>query len=413
MEVRTLALAAVLTASALAACGPAPSLPPPPAPTPPVLADRCTSGGDADPIGERRYDVKVIRDANGRVVRREDAEISGRIVDGNGEPAAGLEVRFERPDFWWRVRTDGDGRFRYFTSAGAGEYDVDVYVPDARGGSRLHLGHARPSEKGLAYSVPWVPSVISHGTLTDDAGSPLAGWRVVAHDDASPPVARSSADTDARGRFRLVAWSGFRATLALRTPKGRRRLIERRADIPGEPGQHFVAVHPGIDGTVRSFEDDSLLAGAVVTAIGRTGTHETRSDAEGRFAFAGLDPDTEFELSASGTGFELLRRVARPGDESNVTLVLVETARRIRGSARRADGKPLATRWIRFVPLDPDEPCVQTLTDLDGTFVVRGASRGESDAHLLAPGPDGRLVPGPKLGRVRGGDDRSALVLDR
>jgi hypothetical protein len=102
-------------------------------------------------------------------------------------------------------------------------------------------------------------------------------------------------------------------------------------------------------------------------------------------------------------------------DGATRTLVAVRTidpSSIVEGRVRGADGKPLKFVWVRFHPVDGGF-AIQTLTDVDGNFRKTAAWDVAYDARVLVPGEDGRLVPGPKLGVVRGGDRGLELRVPR
>jgi hypothetical protein len=342
------------------------------------------------------------------------ARISGRVVDARGEPIEGAGLRFwsagSRKTEW---DTAADGSFDIVADAEGVTYDVDVIVwaHDSldRVVRRIHAGRVRAGDRDVALKLNAAPNVLAEGVLVDDAARPLAGWTV--EGDAPEEF---ECETDVAGRFRVTSWRSSKPGVVLRLlgPTGSPRAILRETRDATTGSLRLTAAPPGIAGIVV-VGDGRSPAGAVVRLRDAAGAGRSVSvGATGTFAFDRLDASSSYELAAELPGYETLPSGGWLGDSHAAQLHLVAPCQRFDGKAFGADGKALAGRWIRFVePGGVGE--VQTMTEADGSFSTIEARDKAYDAYLLVPGSDGRLVPGPKLGRVRGGDRNLELRVPR
>ena len=140
------------------------------------------------------------------------AQISGIVVDGAGQPVAGLDVRFVRADDQQsRCTTDAAGAFAC-AALMAGTYAPSVYPGDDASRPFAFVGPAGSvelTEDGAISNVrlaidPRTTAIA--GTVVDETGAPVADAHVrawgdgLAHYPWSPALATV---TDAAGRFEL------------------------------------------------------------------------------------------------------------------------------------------------------------------------------------------------------------------
>ena len=246
--------------------------------------------------------------------------LAGRVLDEEGNPLAGAEVRAEGTDR--RARTDGNGVFR-LTGLRQVRHDLRVRFEgeafpiaiDASGGVEIRA----------------LPGSTISGTVRDPSGRPLAGVRVVAEKDPPPPRPEQGEDagdlawdrTDHRGRFRIGGLSP--GAHAVRVSDGGLRWCEgeARRGVPAGTTDLVLTAAP------TWFESSMVLYGRVLARGGRPaeGVAVTASPE----AFRGpvrtvvCTEDGRFRIAGLSAG---PHRVAadRPGPENEVRGVLPWTS---------------------------------------------------------------------------------------
>ena len=329
---------------------------------------------------------------------------TGHLVDAAGDPVPDARLRLWHEDSFASGRTDGRGDFDVVTYSwpGAVTHDVDVILPGPR---RIHVGTLLAGGPRSTLRLPLTPPFVAVGTLVDDAGAPLEAWTVRARAGAEATQVRTEAD----GRFRVVAWSEGGVELELTSPSGAPRAIARR-DV--DPASQHLRIPPG-PGAIRGrvVVPDGADAARAVARLRRVvdGTERTAAvDAAGAFVFPAVASDSLYEVTAELPGVTCPHPYECSADTSTVVLYLVGPANVVSGRALDASGKPLRSRWLRFVAAD-GKGDAQTMTEGDGSFRTEDARDVDYDVFLLAPGPDGRLVPGTTLGHCRGGEHHAEL----
>ena len=297
------------------------------------------------------------------------AVVTGRLVDKNGAPRAGLEVSWRS----WRdtgefavagewpsndggakkegsVSTDTNGRFRFAMARGrAGEIEVDVaqFV--------LEQGKQRFSTKNGDHDFgdvrAFVPSRIA-GIVVDEAGKPVEGVRVGADTSGLGFGLRSETKTDAAGAFEVGALhaGGWKlrtlspnylpATLdvALADEEQKRDVTLRLARGNAIAGQvvddRGVGVAGAKVGCMRSEKLDGIQ-------IQRFADEEaTTTDDRGFFTIAGLEGETA-TVRATHKGHKGADLESVRVGSGNVVLRMERLAS-ISGTLRDSNGKPIA-----------------------------------------------------------------------
>lgn len=341
-------------------------------------------------------------------------------MDLDGLPVPDVDLRFwsDRSLEW--ASSDDEGGFWLVADVESAEllrYDVDAIVPAMLPGeadARLHVGFARPGEGEVKLVLPLRCKVLAEGRLADTAGQPLAGWRVETAEPVDSRWPRSVA-TDAEGRFRISSWRRGAAELIFLSPDGRRRgIVGSGATAQSRTsGARLTVAAPGVAGRVL-VEDGGSPEGAIVR-LRSEGTGTLRSvvaGADGKFVFDDVGADDECTVTAELAGRDCVWPQKVTADTWTVEIRLTSQAARIEGRAFAADGEELRFAWLRFVPEGGGDP-LQTMTESDGSFGVDDALLPSYEAFLLAPGEDGRLVPGPKLGRCLAGARELELRVPR
>ena len=337
-------------------------------------------------------------------------ETTGRVLDARGEPIGGLTVRIFQGKEHVLETTQDDGRFAAQLPASGSRYTVETYL---RNGTPKDcpLGRCRPGsisagEKDAVFRLPYSRVELARGRVVDADGAPLCGWSVVARRNDARSFADATASTDERGTFRITAWERSDFTLKLSSPRGGSRRIVKTFVAEGEAAPTLVAGPPGIAGRVTS-RSGAAPTGALVRirhaddpAFERTSV----VDAGGEFRFEDLPTSEEYELTAELAGWDLLHPVRCAVDTGDQKLELLAPHQTITGSLLAPDGAPRIATWLRFLPANANGGRVfQTITGTDGAFVTHEARDVEYVVSPLVEGADGRLVPGPAIGRCRGG----------
>lgn len=373
--------------------------------------------------------VEVITAAAGEaapaveIVLPEGAQVFGFVLDEDGLPIPGAEVRMglspsgeELSGFgrlrrrfssdWISTATDEEGRFEA-AHLEAGSYAVSATFP---GFAPQGLRGVELSEGGPAAEIgPLIlPAGVSlEGRVTDSNGVPLEGAEVEVGNENRPSFMSSlglgsgeGQATDVDGRFQisdLTAGSKVRVSV--------RREGYLRHSLPGvqvpldrpleisleeafvlrgrilDPGGETVADGRAIltvaEGTVGRFRPSR----------GRRQAYSGSSDAGGSFEIKGVPPGV-YSLSASAEGFQPSRAVEvevgpRSGERAH-DLVLKPGAT-MTGRVFAPNGEPLEEAHVWIQKVSPgDEPFqghASTKTDVGGDFQLEGVPSGTVSIH--------------------------------
>jgi protocatechuate 3,4-dioxygenase beta subunit len=351
------------------------------------------------------------------VTLREARVLVGRAVTSDGSPAAGVRVD-ATPDSleWFRVEQFGDepaqatsgpdGTFR-LTPVAPGIVDVDGYTQSGR-----HFGSAKHP---VPESGP-VPELVlrqekggSRGLVVrvvDADGKPLAGVYVDAltqGDDADDFDRVGGEDTDAAGTARFATGLPAGRVLFVADANGRLAPTRKEVDLtdPAATETEIRIPRGAVRGQVRTKDGAPARVELVCRRLKPDGTPDAwmtsvvflQTDAEGRFAVAGLGEDA-YTLEAWNAG-DLI--VVGPGsfragtEELRWTLVdRAETIARVElfDAVKRV---PLENAWV-------------TVVGTPGGFERDETTPGR---YLSPPIPAGRYdlsvkVPGFRTAVVRG-----------
>jgi hypothetical protein len=353
------------------------------------------------------------------VVTQEPGEVSGVIVDSQGNPLAGAQVRLElKSNGQWGdyAVADGAGAFN-FKSVYAGEFVASAIVFGREKGSGL--GHAikdpvvctvRPGEKvtGLKLVVQRDTGVIS-GTVRDAAGKPVEGvllYVMRPQQDVGGPEEKFA--TDAEGRYRITGIASGDFDVFVQDSSNHYRPAYRTPVQAGSMGVDFT-LHEAhfVEGCVVSAEDGKALAEFDLLLIARryeepiTGPigGDTIKDAEGRFRIMlRFEEATDITLMAGGPGYApervILPAVSPDKDIKGITLRL-KRAGGVRGVVLGPDGKPKpGAKFVR------GELAVVHEWDLFHT-AAESAQDGGFEAKDLVPGPQVLTVYTPDCAPAR------------
>jgi protocatechuate 3,4-dioxygenase, alpha subunit len=75
------------------------------------------------------FAIGLCREPQNEVVRGGSVRVTGRVLNGNGEPVDDALVEWWQPEGWGRCGSDGDGRFEFVTERPAqGFAEVMVFA---------------------------------------------------------------------------------------------------------------------------------------------------------------------------------------------------------------------------------------------------------------------------------------------
>ena len=346
-----------------------------------------------------------------RITLRRGRTVSGTVKDGEGKPAAGVEVELARsravsisetapPDRGLHQTVTGsDGRFT-LPDLPAGRFDLAALGP----GFRSPLAQALPVVPGtepLDLGTFTLERKALEGRVRDPEGRPVAGAEVWVRSkdwarewwDVDFESERPAAVTGADGRFEIpdLPSRGWEGLLVCR--KG---FTEAFAAFPaGEPVEAVLVPRIPISGKVLDLRGEPV-AGAMVSAwLSGGGVGDViypngpclpdppRTDAEGRFSLD-LEEPGWYDVSAEAEGYLLaVREVVRVPSGEEVVLTLEAGApdeeggppprvpREIRGRVLGPDGEPVEGALVSTVLGD------RTTTDADGSFLLFAQDEGD------------------------------------
>jgi hypothetical protein len=346
-----------------------------------------------------------------RPVEPPKIQISGRLVDADDRPVAQTQIRLWSPDSRKGALTDEAGAFRLTTDVERSTYDVDAiletHAAEAIGRRRVHLGTLKAGDHDVVLRAPMtqpVRKVLAEGVVVDEDGAPLADRHVTASAVTTNGIV-ASADSDAEGRFRIMSWTTPKVALAVETHESSPRRIESQTVDSATGLVRIVMSNPGLIAGRVVAEHGGDVRGAVVR-LRRVDDDAERTavvDASGEFAFKGLDVKATYKVRAECAGYiEEPHEGECSVDQFDVRLFLTKSDGVLAGRVVDSASSPLRAAWLRFVPVDAGVG-FQLMTDDDGGFKTYEARDVDYDVHVLAPGADGRLVPGESIARCRGG----------
>lgn len=361
-----------------------------------------------------RYGVQV-QTLEGETAREDvgldrGTSIHGRVRDGTtGEPIGGAELRIFGQAF--AAITSADGSYRLegvplelhhsirIRAAGYGEYDYPIqFVP----------------EEGMEQDFGLLRGRTAHGRVVDRDGTPVAGTDVIAFAWTSQSrygnwqMDRSAGVSAGDGRFMLadlrvdlrhtlLLCSEGRATMVYDFPESEwaaqeielgdlileaectiagvaedpdgRPLPDLWVSLSGEPWRRD-ALGPATAPHEGYASDSGLGFGSILA----------RTDARGRFAFAGL-PAGAYSLSAGKkgilTGASEEVEILLEGEEVNGVRLVLDPSLSIAGTVVDASGRPVSGSVVSIAPADaPMNRLTYAIANPDGSFRLAGLDAG-------------------------------------
>jgi hypothetical protein len=315
------------------------------------------------------------------------------VITAQGGPVAGARVVFLASDDVereWAVRTAADGSYEAPDPAQWARHLL-VFHPDFA--PCAHDSDWGPGTRDLDCALE--PGVPLSGRVVDERGQPVAGAGIWVRDGYAPwPLATSAAD----GTFHVAhAPSGWTLVLA------RGDALVGRAER--QAGPLTVVARPArtVTGTVRDAAGGAALPGARVTFTSGGVSNGAVTDAQGRYALAGVAVgEHTFQVARTGYGY------ASPSTDGAPAVIRVPAAGPVSHDFRLVRRPSVTAR----VEDEAHRPLAGALV----TFGVQGAPHiyapdvyralGMGDASTVT-GPDGVFT----LGMPAWGDAGRPLVI--
>ena len=359
------------------------------------------------------------------------AGVSGKVVDGDGWPVPGVDVRvIPRPPFdrsrlrdllRLRDRQTNASRHGRFQLAGL-PAEMSYVLRFAKEGfapARLEVAPLKPFENRSGLEVVLRAGRLGVGRVVDPDGEPIAGaavrlerpppgealgYMMMERMGATEPALTSS--TDAEGRFEIpdqasgtydlrVSAEGFApATVpGLRVGAGGGEVdlgtvvlslgavVEGRVeDLEGRP----VA---GAEVRVEPANQPRSFGSAAVSF--RPSSEAATSDGAGRFVLSDLLPGQPVTLTVIKAGYssELVSSVMAPTGEP--LEVILRLAARLSGRVLDRDRRPVEDAWV-WAQTERERARyhgrMEAWTDADGSFAIEDVEAGPVMVMVRAPG---------------------------
>jgi hypothetical protein len=322
-----------------------------------------------------------------------DGEITGTVVDQNGEPIADASVRAMPLEFLsdrtrWQMmiprqaRTDPDGRFIMTSVAEGAEYRLDAEFPKMRQKSdEGDLIKAKAGDKNVKIVLQELGGIT--GKLQFEDGSTPKTFNVGAYTEGL------SSFSETNGSFTVNEVTACKQVVFFSGPEFQDKRSPRIEVKPGEVfdlGTITVSRGKTVRGVVLS--DGKPVEGATVAAstfIGGSGSRldpddelnardRTLSKADGSFEIKGLTEMDELSVLAEHPTLGRSAVQSVPKGRGDVTLELtLSKGGKVEGIITYA-GKPVEATAVAF------------LTTGEGNFVTNSGPNGKYQFTQLAPG---------------------------
>ena len=341
-----------------------------------------------------------IRLTNGRQAR-------GRVVDTDGNPVAGAEVKLtwpeqkpsrfaslRRTDATEAVATNEQGAFR-IAAVNTGKYDVNVShteyvspgalpveVPEGRG--EIDLGE-----------FTLLPGAEILGVVVDPDQEPVEGARVRFRSYSWARDKERTATTDADGNFRLAGLPHEQVDLTVEAEGYASVALQGARPATGEPILIQLARGASLSGRVLTAAG-TAAAGARVNLEPDFSTRmrardwyltdtRTRTDGDGHFSFGHVIPGTWFvEASAGNEAARTDPLELISGSERTVELRL-HAQDRLTVIVTASSGQPVTEARIRLEPKDAGQSSEYGTTDGSGRARLEVAA-GPATLNVEHPG---------------------------
>jgi protocatechuate 3,4-dioxygenase beta subunit len=317
--------------------------------------------------------------------------LDGQVVDGRGEPVAGVSVDAYlaktdgviEPD---HAVTDADGRYR-LEGLTLGSNQVQA---QGRTGLRAHaLVEVKPGPNRLDLVLASKAEV--SGRVLDETGAPVAGATVHLWPLTNGGFFTASTTADGSFRLRDVEDGGYR--LLASGPGYAEASLPDQVHVAGEPlGGFELKLQRGavLTGKLRGFAPEELRR-LQIMAMGSSGRsfplEGTVTGAE--YRVSGLSPWTWYVTARVQDGPSVSGMVTLEPGMERATLDLEAPTGFVLSGRALVDGAPLAGAQVHAVPSAPPKESYapsMTSTDWEGKFRLTGLAPGSYRLFLSGPG---------------------------
>ena len=327
-----------------------------------------------------------------------DKEVSGRVVDEQGNPVAGMGVMTSVGNHPLSATTDDQGRFSI-----KGVTDETFNLSVNRTGSSGNA-KARGGDKDVVIHLgrnPTQPPAFVEGTVTDQSNQPVAGARV-----ALIPLNGPNNYTDEQGHYRIDLPTGVTGVAAFQwsvfaQDKARNLAVlqwvdqsSTHVDLQLKQGVTLAAKFQDEKGrpVTKAYVNLMLLAGSGRYVLDPRLPVDANGAIEAVATPAGQRIALEFQSRGQGTeSLEPDPRETIGKARYEFPTVTMKSANQIvSGRVLDESGKPLAQ--VSVVARGPNQPGDQTHTDEEGRFTLHEIMEGDVQLSTLLPAPQGGPV---------------------
>ncbi len=350
------------------------------------------------------------------------SSLSGTVLDEKNHPIEGAIVALIPRGYGEETKTgssDANGRFQV-ELPGGGPFKVEVHASGYVSFKGADVDPKNPLAIVLKRGGETITGVVRDGTTLD----PLEGAIVETRTgdawvrlSSLPRLGLVDAVSDERGEFRLEGLSKLSYSVSASAPGFGRTTTHGVS--PGDAVELYLFPGSGIYGRILDERGDDV-AGALVTVEMENGMFSSspaqESDAEGRFAFLGLEPG-RYRLFARHDDFAPEVLELELGSESDAEIEVVVTAGfLLTGRLVDENAKPVRGR-VSLRALDGGNVSVtmrsrfRIETDDEGSFSLGPVPAGDHMLLVEARGYSAKNVEAPISGRNED-EDLGDIVLE-
>lgn len=361
--------------------------------------------------GEARA-VQVPAERPVRIVLQEVGAISGRVVDPDGKPIAGADVRIDFRPVGRLMRFTGallydesdlEGNFR-LTEVTPGLIDLSAQAPGWQAGRVADL-EVRGGEEKRGVEIMLSPAAILEGRVLTPSGEALPGAQVGLPFEEGQGRGFQMATTDDEGRYMLESLPpGHRTLEATHPDYGTAR---RQTELRVGENSLDITLEGGSEVSGRVVDDTGMpVPGAQVWlySLGGPRPLSTMSQSDGSFRFAAVAAG-DYRAGVDKEGFARSERVPVTVSGSSVSGLELRLSRggalvgRITGVEPAELSRVQVVAWGRGMP-------VGGRVEPDGSYRIDRMTEGEWRVRAELPGTplyaEGtvRLEPGAAEARL-------------